>query len=215
VDLTKIDFRREAKELYAPPRAPVLVDVPRFQFLMVDGAGRPGQSPEFEAAVGLLYTASYMLKFSLKRTIGLDWVVAPLEGLWPSEDTGGFDPDREGDWRWTLMIRQPDEVGAAQLEQVRAQAARKCAPDLLGRLRLEPFMEGRCAQVMHVGPYASERPTIEALHAFIAAEGLVPCGRHHEIYLSDPQRTAPERLRTVLRQAVRPAMLDERQGGSR
>lgn len=204
MDLTKVDFKREAKELYSPPRTPVLVDVPRFQFLMVDGVGRPGHSPEFEATIGLLYTASYILKFSLKRTMGLDWVVAPLEGLWSSGETGGFDPACPEDWRWTLMIRQPDEVGAVQFEQVRAQASRKCAPDLLGRLRLEPLMEGRCAQVMHVGPYASEQPAIEALHAFIAGQGLVPCGRHHEIYLSDPQRTAPERMKTVLRQAVRP-----------
>lgn len=204
VDLTKIDFKREAKDLYAPPRHPVLVDVPRFQFLMVDGCGVPGASPEFEAAVGLLYTASYALKFCLKRTTGLDWVVAPLEGLWPVAEDGSFDLKRPEGWEWTLMIRQPDEVGAAQVEQARTQASRKFAPELLDRLRLEPLLEGRCAQVMHVGPYATEAPTVEALHAFIAAEGYQPCGRHHEIYLSDPQRTAPDRMRTILRQPVRP-----------
>lgn len=202
MDLTKIDFKREQKELYTPPRHPVLVDVPEFQFLMVDGCGSPGQSPEFPAGVQLLYTLSYMLKFSLKRTIGLDWVVAPLEGLWVAEE-GVAGVTGTDDWRWTLMIRQPDQLTEAHLDRVRQQAGNK--PDCLAaaRARLERFAEGRCAQLLHVGSYAEEAPNIAVLQDFIRDQGLEPHGRHHEIYLSDPARTAPERIRTVLRQPVR------------
>lgn len=204
MDLTKIDFKREARELYAPPRHPVLVDVPRFQFLMVDGCGQSEGSPDFEAAVGLLYTASYVLKFAMKRTTGVDWIVGPLEALWSSYGRDTFDTARSAGWSWTLMIRQPDAVTQERFEAARAQAARKAPPALLDRLRLGALTEGRCAQVMHVGPYAAEAPTIDALHSFIAGEGLLACGRHHEIYLSDPNRTAPDRMRTILRQPVRP-----------
>ncbi|HRC61912.1 MAG TPA: GyrI-like domain-containing protein [Dehalococcoidia bacterium] len=202
MDLCKIDFKREARELYAPPRHPVLVDVPRFKFLMVDGCGPATGSPDFEAAVGLLYTASYSLKFSLKRTLGLDWIVAPLEGLWSSGGSPAFDPGRPADWTWTLMIRQPEQVTAAHVEVVRAQVAAKARGSLLERLRLEDLAEGRCAQVMHIGPYSTEAPAVDALKAFIAAQCLAPAGRHHEIYLSDPNRTAPERIKTILRQPV-------------
>ncbi len=201
---TKIDFKREAKELYAPSRKPTMVDVPEFQFLMVDGMGDPNTSPDFHGAANALYTLAYILKFTLKRTDGIDFVVAPLEGLWSMAGGEAFDSARPSDWRWTLMIRQPEEVTPAVFEQARAQAAHKAAADVLGRLRLERFEEGRCAQIMHIGPFATEGPTIHALHAFAEEQGLQPYGRHHEIYLSDPRRMAPERMRTVLRQPVRP-----------
>lgn len=203
MDLTKIDFKREDRELYSPTGHPVLVDVPEFQFLMVDGCGRPGRSREFEAGVELLYTLSYILKFSLKRTIGLDWVVAPLEGLWTPEEGLVASATGAGDWQWTLMIRQPDQLTPAHLDQARQQAGARpeCVP--AARARLERFAEGRCAQLLHVGPYEEEGPSLDLLREFVHAEGFEPHGRHHEIYLSDPARTAPERLRTVLRQPVR------------
>ncbi|MEZ4552537.1 MAG: GyrI-like domain-containing protein [Dehalococcoidia bacterium] len=203
--LSKVDFKRDAPRCYAPPRRPVLVEVPRFQFLALDGCGEPEGTPDFEAAVALLYTASYMLKFGLKRTLGFDWVVAPLEALWAQTADDPFVAGPVLDPSWTLLIRQPDEVTAADLERVRTRAPGGFAGDLAGRLRLEAITEGLCAQVMHVGPYVTAQSSVEALRAFVADRGLVACGRRHEIYLSDPARTAPERLRTVLRQPVRSA----------
>ncbi|MGE0227827.1 MAG: GyrI-like domain-containing protein [Dehalococcoidia bacterium] len=201
--LSKVDFKRDAPRCYAPPRHPVLIEVPRFQFLALDGCGEPVETPDFEAAAALLYTASYLLKFGLKRTLGLDWVVGPLEALWSRAGeaplTAGLPLDRS----WTLLIRQPDEVTVVDLERVRARVPGTFASELVGRLRLEARTEGLCVQVMHVGSCATAQSSVEALGAFIASRGLAAHGRRHEVYLSDPERTAPDRVRTVLRQPVR------------
>ena len=199
-----IDDKREFRRLYAPGREPELVEVPRMPFLMVDGTGDPNSAPAFQAAVEALYAASYGLKFTIKRgATGADHVVMPLEGVWSVPGQTGY-PDRDADgWRWTLMIRQPDEVTVTMAaDAIHDAAVRKPLPAAT-RLRLEAFEEGPAAQIMHIGPFNEERPTIERLMAFIESQGLEPTGRHHEIYLSDPSRTAPERLRTILRHAVR------------
>ena len=185
------------------PRAgrPEIVDVPEFNFVMVDGQGDPNTSHEFQDAIGALYALSYGAKFALKKA-GFEFRVMPLEALWWSNRPRDFwraDRDR---WQWTAMILQPDPVTAGVVEAVRAEAMRKKANPALGRVRFQAFREGRCAQVMHVGPYSAEQPTIELLHAFIAAEGYKPAGKHHEIYLGDPRRAAPEKLRTVIRQPI-------------
>jgi hypothetical protein len=192
--------------LYAPGRTPVLVTVPDFLFLMIDGRGDPTTSPEYAQAVAALYAVSYTVKFELKRAHqGLDYRVLPLEGLWWAADMLAFPIEDRAKWDWTMMIRQPELVHPELVdESARVVAARRSLPAAL-RLRLERFDEGPAAQLMHVGPFSTEGPTIERLHAFIAAQGYQPAGKHHEIYLGDPRRTAPERLKTVLRQPVAPA----------
>ena len=190
---TKIDMVREARALYVPPRKAVLVEVPEFNFLMIDGHGDPEVATR--EAITLMYGAAYRVKFALKRgPLGLDATVMPLEGLWWMPDMAEFSLDRKGDWDWTLMIRVPDEVDEDLLEAVEAGP----------RIRLERWEEGPAAQIMHVGPYSAEGPTIALLHEFIEEHGLERAGKHHEIYLGDPRRAAPEKLRTVLRQPVLP-----------
>jgi hypothetical protein len=205
------DLKKTHKALFLPPRDPVLVDVPTFMFAMVDGVGDPN-GPGFADALQALYSVSYTLKFQIKKEAPeLDYSVMPLEGLWwtadglPDPAAGPVELDKEA-FLWTAMIMQPEAVTDERLERALAEILRKKgdeAPAALARLRLEPYPEGLSAQVMHYGSYADEGPTITRLHQFIAAEGCEPCGRHHEIYLGDPRRCAPERLRTVVRQPVR------------
>jgi len=176
-------------------REPELLDVPERLFLMVDGKGDPNGSEEFPGAVSALYSLSYGLKYLVKRELGVDTSVGTLEGLWWVED-GDFSLEDRSGWRWTAMIEQPEEATPERIESLARDRGVAEPP------RLERFAEGRTAQILHVGPFADEGPTIERLHTFIRDQGLRPTGRHHEIYLSDARRTAPERLRTILRQPV-------------
>lgn len=170
-------------------------------FLMVDGEGDPNRVPEFQEAVEALYGVSYTLKFMLKRSeLAADYVVMPLEGLWWTEDMCEFSMDNKDMWKWTLMIIQPGLVTVDQVAEAMRQLAEKKSPPALGKLRFERFEEGRAAQILHMGSYDQEPATIEKLHDFITQEGSTPTGKHHEIYLSDPRRTRPERLKTILRQ---------------
>jgi hypothetical protein len=188
------------KELYAASsKEPSIVDVPALQFLMVDGTGNPNQPGPFQDAIQALYSLSYGAKFMLKKA-GTEFRVSPLEALWGS--AGGFDPSKKSDWRWTAMIMQPAEVTPSVVEKVRTEAMRKKALAALSTARLETFREGLSAQVMHVGPYSAEAPTILRLHEFIQEHGYRLTGRHHEIYLGDPRRSAPERLKTLIRQPM-------------
>lgn len=200
-----IDLRKELKELYrAPNDHAVLVDVPERWFLMVDGQGDPNGAPAYEAAMQALYATAYGVKFAVKRIDpGADFSVLPAEGLWWSDDMSDFLAGRREGWRWTMMIPQPPMVTADLVARSVSGAREKPSPSpALDLLRFEPYDEGRCAQIMHVGPYATERPTIEKLHAFIAEQACVPAGKHHEVYLGDPRRTAPGKLRTLIRQPV-------------
>jgi hypothetical protein len=179
------------------------VEVPEMAFLMVDGSDDPNTSEEYADAVEALYAVSYTVKFSVKKgPDGIDFKVMPLEGLWWSDDMTDFLEGRREAWKWTMMIAQPEVATPARVEDAIAEAGRKKDLPALGRFRFDRFHEGLCAQTMHVGPYSAERPTIEALHGFIADEGYERRGKHHEIYLGDPRRTAPERLRTIIRQPV-------------
>jgi hypothetical protein len=174
--------------------------VPAHRFVMLDGAGAPEENVFAERIPGL-YAAAYSLHFALRRR-AVDTRVGPLEGLWWSAEDAK--PWQEGgwEWRWSLMIALPDEATDVELDACLAAGRLKLAPELARALRVESFDEGRCAQLLHIGPYAKERPSIEMLLDAIRREGLAPRGRHHEIYLGDPRRSAPERLRTVLRQPV-------------
>lgn len=202
----KIDMKKLRADLYHPSaKAPVVVEVPAMLFLMIDGAGNPNMSPAYQQAVEALYAVAYAAKFLLKQERGLDYAVMPLEGLWWAPDMRAFSPEHKEHWLWTMMIAQPQEVTEAVFERVREQARQKKSLPALGRLRLESFHEGLAAQIMYRGEYAAEGPTIARLHTFIREQGYVFEGaqqKHHEIYLSDPRRTAPEKLLTVIRQPM-------------
>jgi hypothetical protein len=199
---TKVDFKRELSELYRARRDPQLVEVPVLSYLMVDGHGDPNTVVEYGEAVEALYAISYAVKFIVKGAPGgVDYVVLPLEGLWWTADMAMFSAEDKAAWDWTMMIMQPDVVTVEIFEQALAKTAKKGLA-AQGRVRLERFAEGRAAQILHVGPYATEQPTIERLHGFIAEQGLQRRGKHHEIYLSDPRRGAPEKMKTIIRQPV-------------
>lgn len=192
----------DLKELLAPSAAhPTIVEVPAFKFLMVDGKGDPNDSMEFQGAIGALFGLSYGIHFALKKA-GVESRVRPLEALWWTDGPEDFIGVSSGKWRWTAMMMQPEEITPALLEKVRIEAERKKPNPTLSKVRLETFEEGLAAQVMHLGPYSAEKPTIERLRAFVAEQGFRPRGKHHEIYIGDPRRAAPEKLKTVVRQPV-------------
>lgn len=202
--MTKIDFRKANKALYAPPKDEfVEIAVPAMRFVKIDGAGRPA-GPAYSQAIEWLYSVSYPMKFAAKAALGLDYVVPPLEGLWWADDPTAFTADRRDEWLWTMMIMAPDAVTHGLFADAVVRAERKLgAPPK--SLRLESYAEGFCLQALHVGSYADEGPLLARLHDEIMPErGLTFNGHHHEIYLSDARRVAPEKLRTVLRQPVRP-----------
>ena len=205
-----LDLKKELKHLYQPSaKKPEILKVPKMQFAMIDGAiekgKEPGNSPGFAEATQALYSISYTLKFMLKKrkTNQIDFPVMALEGLWWVED-GFFDITVKDNWFYTLMILQPDvitnDIFAEGLELVRKKKGDSSA---LSGLRLANFEEGLSVQVMHIGPYATEPATIERMRAFALENGyrdrVGPNGIHHEIYLGDPRKSAPEKLKTVLR----------------
>jgi hypothetical protein len=202
--VTKIDFKRELRELYMPGRQASLVEVPDMAFLMIDGRGDPNTAASYREAIEALYAVAYTVKFTVKRlpSGGIDFTVMPLESLWWSGATTTVNLQDKSGWRWTAMIMQPDPVTYEIAEQARFQVSRKKPLPALKLLRYERFAEGTAAQVMHFGPYSDEGPTIRALHQFIAEQHYNLAGKHHEIYLSDPRRSAPDKLRTVVRQPV-------------
>ena len=198
------DVKKDRADLYAPGREFTVVDVPEMAFLMVDGHGDPNTAPAYRAAVEALYTASYAARAVARAALGRVHVVAPLEGLWSAADLTVFTSRDKGAWDWTMMIAQPDWLTPAMVDEALAAArAKKQPPPALELVRLERYAEGRSVQVLHVGSYDDEGPTLARLHdEYLPQHGLVPTGRHHEIYLSDPRRTEPARRRTILRQPV-------------
>lgn len=203
--MEKIDFKKTLKHLYQPSTMEfAVVEVPSMQFLMIDGQGAP-EGAAYVDAVGWLYAVAYPIKFISKTELDKDYVVPPLEGLWWAKDLGAFISDDRDSWEWTMMIMQPEWITGAIYEQGLAKAKTKLG-DAPSSLRLEPFAEGLSVQILHVGPYADEAPTIARLHdEFLPGNGYVETGHHHEIYLGDPRKTAPEKLKTVIRQPVAPA----------
>lgn len=206
--MNKIDLKKQLKHLYkSSSKKATIVDVPEMNFLMVDGAGDPNTSVEFKEAVEALYGVSYALKFMVKRgETALDYGVLPLEGLWWADDMAAFsidNIDKKDEWKWIVMIMQPEYVTPGLLDEALEQVRKKKNPPALSRLRFEGFREGISAQILHVGPYADEAPTIAGLHEFIKEQGYALRGMHHEIYLSDPRRAAPEKLKTIIRQPIK------------
>lgn len=202
----KLDLKQTLKPLYQPSaKAVVAVDVPAFQYLMIDGAGDPNTAPAYAQAVEALFSVSYTAKFMLKKgPQAIDYTVMPLEGLWWADDMATFSTADKSNWLWTLMIMQPPMVTEALIHQAMDELKRKKkAVPAVDALHLETFTEGRCAQTLHVGPFTEEGPTIARVHAFIHAQGAALCGKHHEIYLSDIRRSNPATWKTIIRQPMR------------
>lgn len=205
--MKKLDLRKDLKNLYQPSsKNPVIIEVPRMKFIMIDGEGDPNDSVMFQNAVQVLYGLSYTIKFASKKELDIDYPVMALEGLWWGTPRGltRFTSDDKERWKWTLMIMQPDHITEPFFEDNREIfGKKKDDPPMLDFTRFENFEEGLVVQQLHMGPYSEEWKTVEPMHAWIEEQGYDLTGKHHEIYLGDPRRSAPDKLKTVLRHPVR------------
>lgn len=202
--MDKIDLKKTLDSYRASAGTFRIIDVPVMKYLMVDGHGDPNVAPAYVAALEALYPVAYTMKFASKQDLGRDYVVPPLEGLWWAEDMAAFTTARDKSrWDWTMMLMVPDWLDLAMFSAAVEAVGAKKPPPRLDDVRLEPLTEGRCVQTMHLGPYDAEAEVLAQLHDdFLPDHGLRPTGKHHEIYLSDARRVAPEKLRTILRQPV-------------
>ena len=201
--LKKIDLKKDLKDLYQPSAKEVeLVRVPKFNYLMIDGEGDPNNSQSFQEATQALYTLAYTLKFMIKKEKSVDYPVMSLDGLWWVEDMSQFSMENRAAWKWTLMILQPAVVTKTLFSKALKQAREKKGLAALAKIRLEPYTEGLSVQIMHIGTYAEEAPTIQKLQAAARERGCELRMKHHEIYLGDPRKTKPEKLKTVIRQPI-------------
>jgi hypothetical protein len=200
----KIDLKKELKHLYQPSAKEVgVVDVPAMNYLMVDGEGDPNTAQAYADAVEVLFAVAYAVKFKIKRgALALDYGVMPLEGLWWSDDLSSFTVGDKSRWKWTAMILQPSFVTREMVEQAMDEVKEKKNPTALPKVRWQSLAEGRCAQIMHLGPFSEEGPTVQKLHDFIDSIGQ-RLGKHHEIYLSDIRKAAPAKWKTIIRQPMR------------
>lgn len=200
----KIDFKKELKHLYNPSAKKIeIVDVPRMNFLMIDGSGDPNTAQEYKDSIEALFAVSYAFKFMVRKEREVDYGVLPLEGLWWIDDMTKFSMESKDLWKWTSMIMQPEYVTEDLVSKAIEQVEKKKNPPALPKIRFESFHEGLSAQTMHIGPYSAEAPTIKKLHDFIKETGHELRGKHHEIYLSDPRKSAPEKMKTIIRQPMR------------
>ena len=200
--MDKIDYKKELKHLYKPSQKKIeFRDVPIMNFLMIDGAGDPNTSLAYKEAIEALYTLSYTLKFMIKKgKQKIDYGVMPLEGLWWVDDMSKFDQNKKEDWKWTAMIMQPEVVTNELIAIATEEVRKKKNPKALSKIRFEAFTEGKAAQTLHIGPFSEEGPTIKKVHDCIINDGHKLSGKHHEIYLSDIRRAAPEKWKTIVRQ---------------
>ncbi len=203
--MNKIDFKKEWKEIYsASAKQCAVVTIPRMNFLMIDGKGDPNTTAEFHEAINALFSVAYTIKFMIKKSREIDYGVMPLEGLWWCDNMAEFNVDHKDIWQWTIMIMQPDVV----TKEIYQEAAEKVLQEKqlvsINTMRFASFDEGSVAQLLHVGPFSEEGPTIEKLHNFLAANGYTMNGKHHEIYLSDTRRGNPQNWKTIIRMPVFP-----------
>jgi len=203
--MEKLDLKKQWRNLYQPPVGEITtVTVPPLTYLMVDGQGDPNTSKLFEQAVEALYSLSYTLKFSLKKNPhAIDYGVMPLEGLWWADDPSVFFQSDKSTWKWTAMILQPEFISRANVDAAFDEVRRKKNPPALNCVRFDTLEEGGSVQTLYLGPFSEEGPVIQRMHDTIHAAGKQLYGKHHEIYLSDPRRTAPAKLKTILRQPMR------------
>ena len=200
--MKKVDYKKELKHLYgSSSKKVVIVEVPSMNYFMVDGEGGPA-AESYQQAIEALYGLSFTVKFDVKKGVGLDYTVMPLEGLWWAKDITAFSADRKDEWLWKMMIMQPDYVTAKHVNAATKQLREKKNPLALDKIRFESYHEGLSVQILHIGPYDDEGPTIAQMHKFIDENGYQLHMKHHEIYLSDPRRSKPEKLKTVLRQPI-------------
>jgi hypothetical protein len=199
----KMDWKKDLKSLYFPPTTPVTVDVPLNNYLMLDGHGDPNHSTHYQAVIETLFSLAYTIKFAIKKAEGTDYAVFPAEGLWWVKDMREFSIERKENWDWTMMIAQPGQVTTDWVESSRKEAIKKKGPGLFEQVRFESYLEGCSAQLMHIGPYSAEALNVAKLHAYIQEMGGNLGLKHHEIYLGDVRKTAPEKLKTVIRQPYR------------
>lgn len=198
--MQKIDLKKELKHLYQPlAKEVVQVEVPTFNYLMIDGEGDPNTAQAYTEAVEALFSVSYTAKFMVKKSEqALDYAVMPLEGLWWADDMSAFVANDKSKWKWTMMIMQPSFVTKQVIDAAMAEVQKKKNLPGLSKLRFEPFTEGSCAQILHIGPFSEEGPTIERIHDFIDSR-TARTGKHHEIYLSDIRRADPKKWKTIIR----------------
>jgi hypothetical protein len=199
--MKKLDLKKQFKEFYLAKKDPVLVRVPGFCYIMIDGKGDPNNSREFQAAVGALFTAAYTLKFMVKKgPMAVDYGVMPLEGQWWADDYKDFLNGNKAKWNWTISIMQPDIITPEMFNEAVAKAAEKKKGLPFGRLRLEKFKDGLSAQLLHTGPFSEEGPNIQRMHEFIKQQGYKIKGKHREIYLNNFLKVKPGKMKTILRQ---------------
>jgi hypothetical protein len=204
-----LDFKKQQKELYQPKITPAIIDVPEMKFIAIDGKGDPNTSVEYAAAIEMLYGLSWSIKMGNKSI--MEYVVPPLEGFWDIDDElfrgGGAAITDKGKFTWTALIRQPDFVTSEVFEAAKVTLAKKKPSLDLAKARLTKITEGLCVQAMHLGSYDAEPATIAMIDGYAVENGyIIDIGatrRHHEIYLNDPRKVAPEKLKTVIRHPVR------------
>jgi hypothetical protein len=204
--MLKVDIKKEYGKLYSPSSKEVsLVEIPPMNFIMIDGKGDPSTAVEYRNSIEALYSLAYTLKFSIKKGKDIDFGVMPLEGLWWADDMNDFITGNKDRWKWTSMIMQPEYVTEEMFYEAQKQVAGKKDLPALSDARFVNFKEGRAVQIMHIGPYKDEGPNIEKLHNFAREHNYSFDGlkqKHHEIYLSDPRKAAPDKMRTIVRQPV-------------
>jgi hypothetical protein len=203
--MKKIDYKKELKYLYKPSAKNIeFVEVPKMNFLMINGKGNPNTSIEYQNAVETLYAVSYAVKFLIKKSeLQTDYGVMPLEGLWWVDDMQEFDINNKDNWKWIAMIMQPEIVTKEHIETAFEQVKKKKILEALSEVEFAPFQEGKSAQTLYIGPFKDEGPTIEKIHTFITENKSSLSGKHHEIYLSDIRKAKPENWKTIIRQPVK------------
>ncbi len=202
--MSKIDYKKEWSHLYQPSaKEASIVNIPAMNYLMIDGEGNPNTAQSFQDAVNVLFPLSYTLKCMAKNgVLGKDYVVMPLEGLWWSEDISSFSMENKDDWKWTLMIMQPPFISLEMIEEAKEQVQTKKNPSALPLVYFESLEEGKAAQIMHLGPFSTEGPTVAKLHDFIEHSGHQRRDKHHEIYLKDMRKSMPENWTTIIRHPI-------------
>lgn len=202
--MEKVDLKKTLDDYKAQNHKFRIIEMPKRQYLMIDGHGDPNSSPEFQEAIKALYPVAYKLKFASKQQLGKDYVVMPLEGLWWADDMTKFTTARDkSEWDFTLMIMQPDWITKDMFDAAVRKVSEKDPPINLAKVRFEVLDEAKCVQTLHIGSFDDEAAILKQMHGeFIPDSGFVMSGKHHEIYLSDFRKVAPEKLRTILRQPV-------------
>lgn len=206
--MEKVDFKKKLKDLYIPSKnKPSIIDVPKMNYIMIDGRGDPNTSKEFQSSIEALYGIAFTIRMLPKKGIMpkgyFEYVVPPLEGIWDTIDGKEFNLNEKDKLKWTLMIMQPEFVTQQLFNEIKEQVKTKKGGEYIDKVRFREFEEGRCTQILHIGPYDDEPATVEKLEKYINEKGyrIIKSG-HHEIYLSDPRRSKPENLKTTLRYPI-------------